>query len=82
MKWRLPETAEWTVADFMAANPGLTSTNARWWMSRLCRAGETRAVVRGNIHHVARYTRDVRPKASAVVLRTPAASSVFNLGQL
>lgn len=80
MKYRLPETVEWTVAELMDHNPGMSYYAARHMMSDLCRAGEVRVVVRGNIHHVARYARDSRPSTAPVVLRTAAANSVFHLG--
>lgn len=80
MKHRLPETVEWTVAELMSHNPGMTYDAARCWMSKLCREGYARVVVRGNIHHVARYARASRPAAAPIVLRTTAATSVFHLG--
>lgn len=82
MKHRLPDAPEWTVAELMSHNPGMTYDAARCWMSKLCREGATRVVVRGGIHHVARYARAGRSPAAPVVLRAPGAASVFDLGRL
>ena len=80
MKYRLPDTAQWTVAELMSHNPGMNFEAAKHFMYRMCRAGTAQVVVKGCIHHVAVYAH-AAPIHQNTQIRTRHASSVFDLAR-